>query len=455
MGTGLRINNPSDDPLGLVKVFAGHAQDMQFTTFQQNISESQTILNQGVANLNDAGSVLTKAREVAIEATNSTNDAGANEALATEVDGLLKGMLDIANGKINNEFQFSGNATKTQPYVVTATDSLGRPLAVAYNGASERANIAVSPQQNVDTYYPGKDIFQNIQRGPTIYVGNTGAAAGTGTDSATGQGALLVTHTSTTYAPGSGVTAGTSSVTGDTIIGPVGAHTLTVKDTSGTGASGTIALDGGAPVAFDNTQTNLQVTGPSGEIVYVNTTNITAGFNGTVAITANGALSTDGGASSTPINFSSNQVVTNSKTGAVTNVNSTNIRLAGTDQLNYTGTYDAFQILMALRDDLRNVNHLPEDQRLQVLSTRLAEIDRVHQGVLNTVGEQSADLSNLQSLSQRTQDLQLNEKEQTSNIEDADVSQLVINYQTQQNLLRLALSAAAQISQPSLLDFLH
>ena len=119
-------------------------------------------------------------------------------------------------------------------------------------------------------------------------------------------------------------------------------------------ASGTASLNGGPAISWTNTDTNLQVVGPNGEVAYIDTSAITAGFNGSVSLTANGTLSTDGGASTTPITFSSNQVVTNSQTGAVTNVNSTNIHQAGTDHLEYTGTLDAFQTLIALRNDLLN-----------------------------------------------------------------------------------------------------
>src|SRR5690606_13494775 len=134
------------------------------------------------------------------------------------------------------------------------------------------------------------DVFQPIARGKTLFLGGTGAAPGTGTDSALGRGTLIVSHTSTTYTAGSGVAAGTSSADGDTIIGPAGAHILTIEDTSGTGAFGTVSLNGGPPVSFTNGDTNLKVIGPLDEVVYLDTTAITAGFSGDVEITADGTL---------------------------------------------------------------------------------------------------------------------------------------------------------------------
>ena len=59
------------------------------------------------------------------------------------------------------------------------------------------AEAPVSQQQTVATLYPGSDVFQQRQRGATVLTGDTGAAAGTGTDSATGEGTVLVSHTAT------------------------------------------------------------------------------------------------------------------------------------------------------------------------------------------------------------------------------------------------------------------
>jgi flagellin-like hook-associated protein FlgL len=189
-------------------------------------------------------------------------------------------------------------------------------------------------------------------------------------------------------------------------------------------------------------------------VVYVDTSTITAGFNGSVAITANGTLSVDNGATSVPINFSGNQVVTNGTTGAVTNVNSTNIRSTGTTSLDYGGTYDAFQILQALRDDLRNTRGLSPQEQSQAISQRLGELNRVRSNILQVVGAQSADLQNLQGLQNHLQDVQLQTRQMTSNVEDVDLTQVVVNLQAQQNLLRLTLAATAKIFDQNLTNFL-
>lgn len=455
ISSGSRLQAPSVDPLASVRVLASKAQDLRLDSFLSSVSDARTTLDQGVSSLRSASDIFTKAKELAIEGSSSVNDTAADTALAQQVDTLLTDLVNVANSKSEDKYQFGGTATRSAPFAVTSQDPLGRPQAVAYLGANERARASVGLGQSVDTFYTGREIFLAQQRGKTVYTGSTGAAPGTGTDSATGQGTLLVSHTTTTYGGGSGVQAGTGSGGGDTIIGPAGAYTLTVQDTSGNGSAGTVSLNGGPPVAFTNSNTNLQVVGPAGEVVFVNTTAIAHGFNGTVPITANGTLSVDGGATSVPINFSSNQVVTNGTTGAVTNVDSTNIRRTGTDQLSYTGAYDAFQVLMALRDDLRNVQGLPETQRLQLISQRLAEIDRVQANILGVVGQQSASLQNLDAVEQRAQDLQLSTRKLTSDLEGTDLSSAVVNLQAEQNQLQATLATISRIGNLSLLDFLQ
>ena len=44
-----------------------------------------------------------------------------------------------------------------------------------------------------------------------------------------------------------------------------------------------------------NSDTNLKVSAPNGDVVYVNTTAVVPGFSGNVDITADGMLSVDGG----------------------------------------------------------------------------------------------------------------------------------------------------------------
>src|SRR5262249_5051410 len=161
-------------------------------------------LDAGVSAMQDAGNILTRAREIAIEGSNAGNTPQALESLATEVDQLIGRLVDTANGQNTDQDLFAGAAARTKPVVGSYCDQ-GRPQSVTYQGSAQRAVVNIGPGNTLATLYAGSEAFQGSERGKTVYEGATGAVAGTGTDSAIGQGTLQVRHTATTYAGSSGV----------------------------------------------------------------------------------------------------------------------------------------------------------------------------------------------------------------------------------------------------------
>lgn len=361
--SGKRLLNPSDDPLATLAVLTNKAQVQKLDTYLANIQEANTTLSVGSSALQQAVGLISEARRLALDGAQTINDADTMNNMAEEADALLTRMLELANSQHGDRFVFSGTATSTAPFAVTSSDSSGHPLTVAYQGAAERAEVAVSQQQNVATRYTGSEVFQQRQRAATVYTGTTGAAPGTGTDSATGQGTLVV-------------------------------------DAIGL----TISLNGGTPVAYTGVETNLPVIGPAGEVAFVDTTGITT---------------------------------------------------SGTESLDFTGTYDVFQVLIALRDDLRNTSGMSPSQQVQSIGQRLTELDRHSSGILKALGEQGTNLQNLGVLETHVRDIKLETRKIIGNLEDADVTEVITKLQAQQNQLQLTLAASARLFDQSLLDFLR
>jgi flagellin-like hook-associated protein FlgL len=301
--------------------------------------------------------------------------------------------------------------------------------------------------------YSGQRVFGSTDRQPTYISGNTGALSGAGTDTSTENAQLIVRHTATTFAPGSGVSAGTSSAAGDTIIGAMGTHTLTINDTSGTGASGTVSLNGGPEIAFDSSQTDLTVRGPNGEVVHLNTTAITAGFSGTVALQGAGTLSADGGATEIPIDFTTAQAVTTAD-GKTTFIDSTNVTRAGTDQIEYAGASNVFQALADLRDEILNVRGLPPSEWQDALTRRVDEVTRHQSHILEVVGSQAQTLKTIQDIGDRLGELTLDAKQRLSEVAATDVPAAAIALQESQNLLQYSYAVTAQVFKTSLLDYM-
>lgn len=445
--SGLRLLRPSDDPVGTRAILGVRSALGRMEVELTNITAARQRLGVANAELLDAGQILTRIKEISIAGRQSV-EPSERDAFARELDGLKNRLLTIANARHNGEYLFGGADSREPPFQI---DDAGH---VTYGGSTVRGSTDVGRTFSVDVLYSGADVFQPRSRGTTIYVGTTGAAAAAGTDSGVGVDELVVLHTATSYAAGSGVAAGSGSASGDTILGPAGVHTLTLNDASGTGAFGTVSLNGGPPVNFTNADDNLAVIGPEGEIVYVDTTAITAGFSGTVDITADGALSTDGGATQVAINFSSSQTVADSVTGAVTHVDSSAIRRAGSESLDYPGTSDVFTLIDQLHDDLLNEDLVGTSTWHAAMDRRMGDIERLQNHILDVVGEQSVGLQNLDALEARTKDLQLEQRKIAGDIEGADLADVILRLQQEQTMLQYTLASSAQLFSQSLVDYL-
>lgn len=448
--SGIRVERPSDSPGEIAQIITKKVEFSRLKADEQNINAAKSRLNFSVSQLLQIGDGLIRAKEIAIEAPQSQ----ARETLADEVDNLLERTLLLANGRDVDGFLYSGSDVETPPFEAVR-DASGKIIQVLYQGSDRPTVVSVSASVSVDVNEPGSQLFGLADRQPTVFEGTTGAAPGSGTDNAVGTATLQIRHTATTYAGSSGVQPGTSSASLDTIIGPAGTHTLTIVDTTGDGSAGTVSLNGGDPIAFTNSDADLKVEDSSGRIVFIDTTSIAAGFSGTVDITAIGTLSTDGGQSTIPVDFSSNQSVTNSSSGLITNVDSTGIHGVGDEQLDYAGSSGLFESLIQLRDELRNERGLKEGDLQEAFSRRLGDIDRVRNDVLAGVGRQSVQLENLEAIGAHTQELQLQAQERISDLESADITEVILNLQAQQNLLQFTYSAVLRVLDQSLIDFIR
>ncbi len=162
VSSGLRVERPSDDPGAFPALSQFKAASGRLGTFAQNVGDATATLNASLSVLQDVNDVLVRARQIALEGGDSAAaaDPAAREALAVEVDGLIDQALRSANGRPDGKTVFAGTALDTPPFRVAATDANGRPLAIAYDGAPERARTVTAPGQTIDTRYSGAAVFQ-------------------------------------------------------------------------------------------------------------------------------------------------------------------------------------------------------------------------------------------------------------------------------------------------------
>ncbi|MEW4526339.1 flagellar hook-associated protein FlgL [Maioricimonas sp. JC845] len=447
--SGVRIHRPSDDPHGQEVVLEQRAAVQRYETQISAIGEARYRLNSAQTHILEAQDILSQAEQIALQARQATESIEL-ETLAGEIDSLLERLVAIANAEYAGESLFGGTATETSAWTL---DESGLPA--TYAGSDVSGQIVLGGQTAIDVFYSGGDVFGDIARGETVILGDTGAAPAGGSDSARGSDHLIVRHTATTYAGGSGIQPGTSSADGDTIIGALGTHQLEVTDTAGDGSAGFVSLNGGPEIPFTSGDTNLEVPGPHGEVVYVDTTAIAAGFSGTVDLTADGTLSIDGGATEVPIDFSASQTVSDGDDGTFVRLDTSGVTRTGVDVVEYPGTTNVFETLTQLRVTILNADDLSSAQRDEQFGLRLADLERQGDHLLDVIGQQSISLQQLDRIELRTEDLMIEAETVRIETETTDFASTILKFQEEQTMLQYTLSSLARVFDVSVLDFIR
>ena len=231
--TGSRINRPSDDPSCSYRVVTLNSQEKSLGNYINNISETVSTLNLSSTVIQDIQSAIVETKVRLTQIMGGIYTEENREQLADGINDTLEQIVSLANTKHMGQYLFGGSNTTSAPYLAERTN--GQITGVTYQGSLENREIEVASGIKSSAFQVGYDIFGSDDRSDPVILGDTGAAAGSGT----------------------------SSVKGDTW--------LTVRDNGGY----ELSIDDGASwVAAGGT--NTAVTNAAGQVLYVDATSISS-----------------------------------------------------------------------------------------------------------------------------------------------------------------------------------
>ena len=195
--TGARINRPSDDPSTAYLVLGLSSQQRSLGNYMDNVSDligafeiSSTIIGNMVSGLSEAKTSLT-------QIINGIYGEDGRERIAEGINSILEQMALLANTEHNNQYLFGGRDTASAPYLVE--HSGGEIISVTYQGSLKDRTTEVAPGVNSTAFTVGDRVFSSHDRAEPLFLGDTGAQAGTGTSSVTGDVWLTVIHDGSNY----------------------------------------------------------------------------------------------------------------------------------------------------------------------------------------------------------------------------------------------------------------
>jgi len=115
IASGLKIQYASDD----VRTFAETMRlDNELATIAQSkksIESGYKVSNQTDVTMNEFTDSMNRMRTLLLQASNGTNDNTSLDAIATELRGIEKNLISLANTSINGQYLFSGSAVDRKP----------------------------------------------------------------------------------------------------------------------------------------------------------------------------------------------------------------------------------------------------------------------------------------------------------------------------------------------------
>ncbi len=363
--TGSRINRPSDGPSTAYRVMGLDSQGRSLSNYVETIEQSSDMMEMGLSVVESMISSVADAKVNLTQIVGGIYGQQGRDRIADGIDDILEQMVSLANTRHMNEYLFGGANSGTLPYSVTRTN--GKITGVTYQGSGEDRQVEMAPGVESSALQVGRDIFHLDDRGTPAFFGDTGAAVGTGTASVKGDTWLTVTHDGSNYK-------------------------LSIDD----GAS-TVTVPSSGDVS------NIAVTNGSGEVLYVDATNISS---------------------------------------------------TGVDLVSISGTHDLFGVLITARDVLRNDRGLPENQLDEIRTNVISSLEEVRSHLVDKSVVMGSRIGFMAKLKESVENMKAGTEDEAAMLEEADITQIAIDLSERQLLYQMSLSAAGRIMSMSLLDFI-
>jgi flagellar hook-associated protein 3 FlgL len=123
IGSGRRVNAPSDDPTAAAQERLRQSELSGIQSSQTSVAGVQARLSSTESSLENLRSVLSRANEIALEGANGTMSPSDRNAIADEIDQLIKSAKDSVNAKVDGDYVFSGTKSDTAPYSTATGDT--------------------------------------------------------------------------------------------------------------------------------------------------------------------------------------------------------------------------------------------------------------------------------------------------------------------------------------------
>jgi len=139
--TQKKINKPSDDPTGMIRILDHRDTLRSLDQYKENMSTAKGWLVSSDEALMQTSTILTRAKELATQAATGTVDADNREQISYELRSLFEQMIGLANSSFEDKSIYSGHQIDSPAFqqimwLTTNDDTFGNNAEFTVNGSS-------------------------------------------------------------------------------------------------------------------------------------------------------------------------------------------------------------------------------------------------------------------------------------------------------------------------------
>jgi len=155
IASGKRINKPSDDPVGIVKVIEYRKAICAIDQHISNIDHGESWLNITDSTLASVDTLLIRAREIAEYQGTETATEQTRVFAAEEITNIYDQIVQLGNTKLGNSYIFAGHQTDTSPF------SRDADYNATYGGDDGDIRTIIGEGVDLRINVTGKEVFDD------------------------------------------------------------------------------------------------------------------------------------------------------------------------------------------------------------------------------------------------------------------------------------------------------
>ena len=155
MVSGNKIQKGSEDPVLAQKSIYLTNLKTENEQYLKNANDAKSLLDYTESILSQGSDILTRVKELAIQASSNTIQNESREAIVKELDQIILEMTNLGNQQYNGKYIFAGTNTTTKPF-----DLDGEPANnIKYNGNNGKILYNISNGFPMASNIPGDNVF--------------------------------------------------------------------------------------------------------------------------------------------------------------------------------------------------------------------------------------------------------------------------------------------------------